>query len=202
MMREKTIVALYDRFDDAQAAVADLIAAGVAREKISLLANSSTGNHPALLLNPAFARREFDADSTAQAGVVTGAEVGIGLGGILGFLIGISTIVIPGIGFLIAAGTWATVAAGTTAGGVIGAIVGALTDHGVSDKDAQLYAEGLRLGGTLVTLVAPEEKAAQMRAIFKGHGAADIEGRAAPWNAEGWVGFEQGDGILAQARMG
>jgi hypothetical protein len=189
-MREKTVVALYELFDGAKAAVGELIEAGVGRDKIALLANSSSGDHPALSLNPAFAREQFEADSTEQSAVVTGAEVGIGVGGVLGFLLGISTVAIPGLGFLLAAGTWATVAAGAATGGALGAVIGALTDHGVSDKDAHLYAEGLKRGGTLVTVVVPESEVAAMTAIFKRHQAVDIEDRAAPWNAEGWVGFE------------
>ncbi len=191
-MREKTVVALYDRFTDAEAAVADLIAAGAPPEKISLLANNSAGDHPALAVNPAFAREEFDIDSHEQSGFVTGAELGIGVGGVLGFLLGVSTVAIPGFGFLIAAGTWATVGAGVATGGILGAIVGGLADHGVSDKDAHLYAEGLKRGGTLVTVVVLEAHTAAMRAIFHKHGAVDIEGRAAPWNPEGWVGFQKG----------
>jgi hypothetical protein len=196
-MREKTVVALYDHFRDAEAAVAEAVQAGAARDKVALLANTSSGDHPALALNPAFAREEFDADSTAQSGLVTGAEVGIGLGGLLGFLAGISSVAIPGIGFLIAAGTWATVAAGAAAGGAVGAIVGALTDHGVSDKDAHLFAEGLKRGGTLITLVVAEDQVPAMTAIFKKHGAVDTEDRIAPWNAEGWISFAQSGGSLA-----
>jgi hypothetical protein len=195
-MREKTVVALFDRFADAKAAVGDLIQAGAPRDQIALLANTSMGDHPALSLNPAFAGEEFDTDSHEQPGMVTGAEVGIGVGGILGFLLGISTLSIPGLGFLIAAGTWATVAAGAATGGVIGAVVGRLTDHGVSDRDAKLYAEGLKRGGTLVTAVVAEEKVAAMSAVFKTHGAVDIEDRLAPWTAEGWVSFDRGEDFL------
>jgi hypothetical protein len=191
-MREKTVVALYDRFVDAKAAVEGLISAGIEPDKISLLANTSSGDHPALAVNPAFAHEEFDADSHEQSGFITGAELGIGVGGVLGFMLGISTLAIPGFGFLIAAGTWATVGAGAATGGVIGAVIGMLAGHGVSDKDTHLYAEGLKRGGTLVTVVVPEAETPVMRAIFAKHKAVDIEGRAAPWNPEGWVGFEQG----------
>jgi hypothetical protein len=191
-MREKTVVALYDRFDDAKAAVAELIAAGALPDKISLLANTSSGDHPALSVNPAFAHEEFDVDSHEQPGFVTGAELGIGVGGILGFVLGISTIAIPGFGFLIAAGTWATVSAGAATGGVIGAVIGMLAGHGVSDKDTHLYAEGLKRGGTLVTVVVSDAETQAMRGIFAKHKAVDIEGRGAPWNPEGWVGFAKG----------
>jgi len=189
-MQENTVVALYDTFRSAKEAVTEIVQAGGSRDHIAMLANDSTGDHPPLSINPAWAREEFDTDSTSQSGIVTGAELGIGVGGILGFLVGIGTIAIPGIGPLIALGTWASVAAGATAGGVVGGVIGALTDRGVSDEDAHLYAEGLRRGGTLVTMVVPADQVDKMTQIFKKHGAVDIEKRNAHWTAEGWVSFD------------
>jgi hypothetical protein len=189
-MRENTVVALYDHFENAKAAVADLIQAGASRERISLLANSLTGDHPPLSVNPAYAREELDAKSEDQPGAVTGAEIGIGVGGVLAFLATVSPIMIPGIGALIAVGTLATVATGAVTGGVIGGIIGAFTHHGISNKDAHLYAEGLRRGGTLVTVVVPESQVDAMRQVFKTHGAVDIEKREAAWSHDGWVSFD------------
>ena len=189
-MREKTVIALYDHFDDAKKAVAGLLAADVPSGKIALLANDSTGDHPALSINPAYAREQFDMDSQAQSPIFLGAEVGVGLGGVLGFLAGVSTIAIPGLGFLLAAGTWATVAAGATAGGVIGAVGGSLVRHGVSSADAHLYAEGLKHGGTLLTCTVDDGKVTEVTGIFKAHNPVDIEERAADWTAEGWVSLE------------
>jgi len=42
------------------------------------------------------------------------------------------------------------------AGGATGGIIGALTQTGVSQEDAQVYAEGVRRGGSLVTVRVPE----------------------------------------------
>ena len=39
---------------------------------------------------------------------------------------------------------------------VAGGILGALTEAGVSEEDAQVYAEGVRRGGTLLTVRVPE----------------------------------------------
>lgn len=189
-MTDKTVVALFDHFDSAKAAVADLMQAGAMRDRISLLANSLTGDHPALSVNPAYAREEMDEREGEQSPVVTGAEVGIGVGGILGLIAALSPIVIPGVGALIAAGTLATIAAGAAAGGVVGGVIGALTGHGVSNEDAHLYAEGLKRGGTLVTAVLPEAQVEAATGIFKRHGAVDIEKRGAAWHADGWVAFD------------
>jgi hypothetical protein len=189
-MSEATIVALYDRYESANQAVTDIIQAGAAREKISLLANSLNGDHPSLTTNPSFARDELDTKDQEQPAVVTGAEFGIGVGGIFGVLLGTGAIVIPGIGPLIAAGALATIAAGAATGGVVGGAIGLLTGHGISYADSHLYAEGIKRGGTLVTVVADDDQLDTLREIFKRHGAVDIEKRGATWAAEGWVTFD------------
>jgi hypothetical protein len=189
-MSDATIVALYDHYNDACQAVTDLLQAGAEREKISLLANNLNGDHPTLTTNPSFGREEFDTKDERQPPVMTGAEFGIGVGGIFGVLVGTGAIVIPGIGPLIAAGVLATVAAGAAAGGVVGGVIGLLTGHGVSHADSHLYAEGLKRGGTLVTVLADEDRLDAFREIFKRHGAVDIEKRGAAWEAEGWVAFD------------
>jgi len=189
-MSEATIVALYDRYESASQAVAEIIQAGASREKISLLANNLSGEHPPLKVNPSYAREELDTKDQEQPAVVTGAEFGIGVGGILGVLIGTGAIVIPGIGPLIAAGALATIGAGAAAGGVVGGAIGLLTGHGISNADSHLYAEGIKRGGTLATVVADDSQIDTLREIFKKHGAVDIEKRGATWAAEGWVSFD------------
>ena len=189
-MSDATIVALYDHYDDASKAVSDIVATGVAKDKVSLLANNLSGDHPALVANPAVAGEDFASRDEAQPAAVTGAEVGISIGGVVGVLAAAGAILIPGIGPLIAAGALATIATGAAAGGVIGGAVGMLTEHGISHEDSHLYAEGLKRGGTLVTVVADEGKLDAIRQIFKTHGAVDIEKRGASWTAEGWVSFD------------
>ena len=200
-MSEVTIVALYDRHENASQAIGDIIQAGALREKISLLANNLNGDHPTLTTNPSYAREELDTKDQAQPGVVTGAEFGVGVGGIFGVLLGTGAIVIPGIGPLIAAGTLATIAAGAATGGVIGGAIGMLTGHGISNADSHLYAEGLKRGGTLVTVVTDDSQFDAMREVFKRHGAVDIEKRAATWMAEGWVTFDPEAGYFSESEM-
>jgi hypothetical protein len=183
-MSDATIVALYDHYRDASQAVDEIVATGVSHEKISLLANNLSGDHPALVSNPAVAAEDFATKDEAQPAAVTGAEVGISVGGVVGVLLGASALLIPGIGPLVAVGALAA------AGGVIGGAVGLLTEHGISHADSHLYAEGLKRGGTLVTVVADEGQIDSVRQIFKTHGAVDIEKRGATWSAEGWVSFD------------
>jgi hypothetical protein len=189
-MAEKIVVGLFDSFDAAKAAMTDIVGTGVTSDRISLLANTLIGNHPALADNPSFAGDDVNEDLSEQSHTAVGAEVGLGLGGVLGLLAGVGTLAIPGIGPLIAAGLWATVGAGAVAGGVVGGLVGALSEHGITDKDAHLYAEGLKRGGTLVTVKVPDDHVEPVSKVFKAHGAIDIGKRGDAWAAEGWVAFD------------
>lgn len=132
---------LYDRYDDASRAVADLHAAGVPADDISLIRSNVDQSYVPVETEP------------TPAG--TGAKIGTVLGGGLGLLTGLGIMAIPGVGPVVAAGWLASTIAGAAVGAVAGAatggIVGALTEHGVSEEHAHVYAEGVRRGGTLVT---------------------------------------------------
>lgn len=186
---EKTVVALFDRLEDAKAAIIDLAQAGIARSQVGVLANAAAG-HPGILSNPAYAREDMEKpESDATSGMGLWAEIGAGLGGLIGFLVGIGTITIPGIGPLIAAGAWVAVAGGAALGGVVGGAIGYMRDRGISDEDAHLYAEGLRRGGTLVTAHVPNDRVEAITKLFQSRNAVDIEKREAAWRAEGWISF-------------
>lgn len=188
-MSDATVVALYDHYENASEAVNEIVQTGVSHDKISLLANNASGDHPALAANPMLAAEDFATRDAAQPAAVTGVEAGIGIGGIIGILVGAGAFMIPGIGPLIAIGTLATVAASAATGGAVGGAIGLLTEHGISHADSHLYAEGLKRGGTLVTVITGESQLDTVRQIFKAHGAVDIEKRGANWTAEGWVSF-------------
>jgi uncharacterized membrane protein len=85
-------------------------------------------------------------------------------------------LIIPGIGPLIAAGPIAGAIAGLTAGAATGGVIGLLRDHGVSEEEAEFYAEGVKRGGALVTVHdVSEERAGEAKRIFERHGAIDTE---------------------------
>jgi hypothetical protein len=61
---------------------------------------------------------------------------------------------------------------------------GALMNAGVPEDEAAQYTEGVRRGGTLVTVVAPDDQRASDAAdVLSGYGAYDIEERATQWAA-------------------
>lgn len=189
-MREKTVVALYNHFADARAAAAAAVKAGAPLDRIAMLANDSNGDHPSLTINPAYAREQFDEDSTRQSRFITLGEVGIGLGGLIGFLGYISPVQIPGVSALAANGPWVLVGVLAVIGGVIGVVIGLTTGHDLSGKDSALYTEGLKNGGTLVTVTVDEGIAGKVSEAFKGHGPVKLEERPGDWSAEGWVSLD------------
>ncbi len=80
-------------------------------------------------------------------------------------------------------------------GAVAGGGIGAFTKMGVPEEDAPYYAEGIRRGGTLVTVSTDDDGLADQAAdIMRSHGAVDIEERASEWKASGWSGDQAGTG--------
>jgi len=190
-MKVNTVVALFDEFEDARGALSDLVKAGIERDRMALLANASTGHHPTVLSNPAYAREDMEKpESDATSGLGLGVVIGAGIIGFIVYLIGSGIVTLPVLTALVAGQTWMAVAVGVVLGGIIGGVVGWMADRGVSDEDEKLYAEGIKHGGTLVTVRLTEDLIDRAKVIFKARGAVDIETRDADWQAAGWVSFD------------
>jgi hypothetical protein len=178
----KTVIGLMDELGDAQAAVKDLLASGIARDDIGFMANERHAAPPG-----AEARREVD--TAPASGALAGAGAGAAVGGAAGLALALVPLAIPGVGPIVAAGTLASVLAGAGIGAVTGGLIGALTRLGVPEETAHAYAEGVRRGGIVVTVAAEgEAQAGKAVAIFKRHGAVDIDERATEWKKQGWKG--------------
>ncbi|MCX8572986.1 general stress protein [Aminobacter sp. MET-1] len=176
----KTISALFDTYDDAEAAVAELEAAGVPENDLSIVVSKP---------------ERLDEDGSAAAeGAAEGAGLGAAVGGAGGLLAGLGLMAIPGVGPVVAAGWLAATAAGVTAGAVVGGaaggIMGALTDSGVPESDAHVYAEGVRRGGTLVTARVPDELTVEAEGILRQTSTVDLSSRRREYESEGWTGFD------------
>ncbi|WP_404927842.1 hypothetical protein [Mesorhizobium sp. ORM16] len=177
----KTITGLFDNYDDASDAVGELEATGVPRSDISIVANNATGWH------------EAEA-SEAGEDAATGAGVGAVVGGAGGLLTGLGLMAIPGVGPVVAAGWLAATAFGAVGGAVVGGaaggIIGAMTEAGVPENDAHVYAEGIRRGGTLVTAKVEDNLVPNAEQILKQYNSVDIAGRRNEYEAGGWTGFD------------
>lgn len=68
--------------------------------------------------------------------------------------------------------------------------VQALTLLGVPQRDADLYAEGVRRGGTLLIGELPASEAEEAHDIIERHNPADIDARQERYRAAGWSGYD------------
>jgi len=180
----KTISRLYDNYPEAQRAVTDLEAAGVPHSNISIVSNNSDdwyGNDKV--------DRDHDGVDDRTEGARTGAGIGAGVGGTAGLLTGLGLLAIPGVGPVVAAGWLVATAVGAVAGAATGGLVGGLTQMGVSKEDADLYAEGVRRGGTLVSAKVEDGMVAQYEAVLD-RSAVNIQDRGAAYRKDGWSTFD------------
>ena len=180
-----TISRLYDNYSDAQRAVSGLEAAGVPHSDLSIVANNSDNWYD----SDRKIDRDRDGTDDRAEGAATGAGLGAGIGGAAGLLAGLGLLAIPGLGPVVAAGWLASTALGATAGAATGGVVGALTQAGVSEEEAPLYAEGVRRGGTLVSARVAEADRARFEAILS-QSSVNLSDRRAAWQKDGWNSFD------------
>jgi hypothetical protein len=180
----KTVSALYDTYADATAAVRALEAAGIPHSDISMVANRSTADWNDRTTAPS--------DAAKDAGA--GAGIGAGLGGVGGLLAGLGVMAIPGVGPVVAAGwlvaTAVGAAAGAAVGGAAGGLIGSLTEAGVPDEEANLYAEGVRRGGTLVTARVDDAQAGEAQSVLNRQKSVDLTTRGRYYRDNGWTRFD------------
>ena len=138
----RILVALFPSRDDAEQAIRDLKDAGFANEDIGVATHDRID---APEPEPAPQSAAPSMEAAAGAGAVSGGVVG-GLLGLIGSLL------IPGVGPVVLGGVLASALMGAGIGAATGGLVGALTSMGVPETEAQYFDEGLRAGGTLVTV--------------------------------------------------
>jgi hypothetical protein len=162
-----TIAGFFHTRREGEAAQDALLAAGFARDRVSFVAGD-TREHETPAIGPI---KNVDGDTELAKDAFLGSAIGL--------FAGMIAVFIPGIGPLIAAGPLAGAIAGLSVGAGTGGLLGLLKDHGVSDEEADFYAEGVRRGGALVTTQyadADDEKLA--RDIMQQHGAIETENLA------------------------
>lgn len=183
----KTVIGLLDTPREAQDVVNDLVSTGLDRDRIGLMASDRSKSTE---VGATDRESSTDAGSRAMAGAGTGAA----LGGLAGLALAFVPLAIPGIGAIIAAGPIAAALTGAGIGAVAGGLIGGLTSMGVPEEEAHYYAEGVRRGGTLVTVSVDDEAEADAAVdVMKRHGAVDIDERAEGWRNEGWSGRFEAD---------
>jgi uncharacterized membrane protein len=178
----QTVLALFRSYDDVDKALASLHKAGITTDMVGVIAREDV-----------VAGREVG-EGVDTDGVTEGATGGAMLGGLAGLIAGVAAMAIPGVGMIITAGTIATALGSTAIGAGIGAaaggIIGGLVDLGLSEEEAQYYAEGIKRGGILLTATVPENRVEKVRSIYSETGAVDIDKQRVAWEQEGWKGFD------------
>lgn len=183
---KKTITRLFDSYADASAAVAELERLGVSHDDLSIVATKR--NHGD--------RDGPDGiDNVNDDGDVTrGASTGAVLGGVGGLLAGLGLLAIPGLGPIVAAGWLASTAVGAgigaAGGAATGGIVGALKKSGHTDDEANVYSEGVRRGGTLVSARVDDALAPEVEATLDRNKSVDATTRGASYREAGWSTFD------------
>lgn len=182
----KTIVGLFDTFAHAQSAVNDLISAGFNRDDISVVANNATGE---------FGTHDgsHDGVNVSQAGgdLVKGAVKGGMYGGLTALAATVALALVPGIGPIAAIGPLSAFLGGAALGATAGGILGGLTGLGVPEHEAGYYAEGIRRGGTLVTVHADDARASEATSILNRHNPVDMDSRAEYYKSTGFTKYDE-----------
>jgi hypothetical protein len=203
----KTVVGSFDTFEHARDVVTALEDMGVAQGDLNVVANDAAGRLAAgrgagpsagLAADPtdgALPDRDpsegGDTGTGAAASAGRGAVAGGVIGGTAGLIAGLAGLAVPGVGPLVAAGPIAATLAGAGIGALAGGLIGGLRAVGVSDADAEYYAEAVRRGGALVVVKADDARATAIADTMRRHGAIDIDSRVAAWRASGWSGFDE-----------
>lgn len=182
----RTITHVYDDPSVAREVVSALETAGFTSSEISIVRQHDTeiGTN--------------DGDSV-QDGAATGAGIGLAAGTGVGLLASLGIIAIPGLGPLVAAGVLATTLATAAAATVTGGLLGALIDYGVSPDEAEVYAENVRRGGTLVSIRADETRAAKAEAIMQDFDPVDVGTRGQTYRDDGWTRYDADAPAFSQA---
>ena len=184
----KTISRLYNSHAEARAAVRKLEAAGVSHGNISIVVSNADSAYDEK--TKSFPDRDLDGKDDRAEGAAAGGGVGAAVGGTAGVLAGLGLMAIPGIGPIVAAGWLVSALAGAAAGGATGGIIGAMSQQaGISDEEANVYAEGLRRGGALVSAKVDDADAARIQGIMD-RSSVKVADRAAAYRKSGWTTYD------------
>jgi phage tail tape-measure protein len=167
MNNEGLVVGVFDHQAPAERAVADLWAAGFARDRIDMVTRSQ-GQTQA---TPDLTRQKEAAD-----GAVAGAMAGATAGAVAG---AVAIMLIPGVGTVIGGGLLAGILGGAALGAAGGTFLGPFVALGVNQEEAQHYAREVD-EGRVVVLVLAFDRAPEARAILARHGAREGPLNTAP----------------------
>jgi hypothetical protein len=179
-----TLSRLYTDGTHARRVVEELKASGLpeddigiiapSRDKSLVMANADMENSGDVI------DRDCNGRDDRNETVGKAAGIGAALGGAAGLLAGLGAFVLPGVGAVVAAGWVAGALGGVVAGGAVGGIIGALIESGVSENDAAQFADGVKRGGSLVTIRVMEQDRDFFNGILDARNIGAIRGGYEP----------------------
>jgi hypothetical protein len=171
----RTIARLFKSHAEALAAVEDLEGVGIPHSHMNLISN----------------HRDGWSDNVIGRATGQGAAVGAGIGGGAGILAGLSLLAIPGAGPVLVAGWLATTLAGATLGAMTGGLIGVVKEASETDEEAEIYAEGVRRGGTLLSVRTDVAHAEKVEEILDRHGSVDAATQGREYRERGWTAYDE-----------
>lgn len=158
----QTVIGLFDSPEATERLVRDLENSGFSPNEISIVAmNAEVEAIPSASL-----------EEQEEIAALVGA--GAAVGGLTSLSLGLTPVALPGIGPAVTAGPLASRLTAAPTSESAGGLLGALREVGVSEREAELFSEGVRRGEVLVGVNA-SNRADAAAYLMDGHGAIDIE---------------------------
>jgi hypothetical protein len=195
---------LYDSYVDANRIILALQAVGVPPSETTVISNNSdrwysVAKDTVLPFQKAVARSNAQGETEARTEGKTeskserkaeGAAVGAAIGATAATAASLVTMLaLPGVGAVVGVGWLAALLGSMAVGGVTGGLLGALTNAGVSEEDAQVFVEGVRRGGTLVAARVHQAELPRITALMN-QSAVKLEERCDRYRKSGWQSFD------------
>ena len=184
-----TVCRLYDSYAEADRVILALQVAGVPASDTSVISNNSDAWYRAADTASVTPVKKESATSETVArteGSVIGAAIGATAATAASL---VTMLAIPGVGAVVGAGWLAALLGSMAIGGVTGGLLGALTNAGISEEDAQVLVEGVRRGGTLVTARVSPGDVSRIEPMMN-RTAVDLQERCDLYRKSGWQSFD------------
>jgi len=188
----RTVTALFDTYDQAASAVRTVRDAGIPSADISLVANNVAGDVPDDVTDaktarppaPAWVPSRVAVPACSPASAPSSSRASVRSW--------------PAAG---CSPPRSALSRAPAAGGAAGGLLGALANAGVLEGEAHIYAEGIRRGGTLVSVRVDDDRAETIAAILHNANGVDIDARKSDYLAEGWHGFDEDAPAYSEAQI-
>lgn len=160
----KQVAALFNNTESARLAVDQLVAKGVAKDKISVLMSDSTRG------------KEFavEVNTKAPEGAAAGALTGGTLGAIAAGLTAVGSVALTGGASLVAVGPAVAALAGAGAGAAGGGLIGGLVGLGFEETEAKFVDQDIENGSILVGAEVPSDRISEIKSALENTGAKKV----------------------------